>query len=378
MNIKASVPHKINLKKMNNKNYNCASSEILYFEEPYIQDSIVSSRISSHNSVNTLDNVDNFIIRVLPTGTGEFSDLSSSSILMNCKIVKMNKEIINKDDLVGPINYYLNTIFRNIRVSINGTEIATCDQYPLKAYIEATFNFNQEQKDTFLRTSGYIKDMAGQMDDTLKKEGDLVICKNEGLINRRKDFIESSVEVFGSLHTDANSVIRLIPPECIIEFFFEIEDQSHILMYSNEDCKYKFILEKIELFIRRVTLNEDTRMDLSKKLLNESAIFPINRIIINQHPINSGLNSKTINLFERNAKREIPKSFLLLFRDAETRNGKFQLNPFNFQHFGISQLEVKLDGRCFPWDKIDFSFEKIAKKYARGYNSLITGLGMSL
>ena len=54
--------------------------------------------------------------------------------------------------------------------------------------------------------------------------------------------------------------------------------------------------------------------------------------------------------------------------------GSYTLNTYNFQHFGLSKLELNVIGTVFGGKPLEFDFA--ANKYLAGYWSLVTAMGM--
>ena len=68
----------------------------------------------------------------------------------------------------------------------------------------------------------------------------------------------------------------------------------------------------------------------------------------------------------------LPTRIVIGFVDCEHYNGKYELNPFNFQNHKISKLSVSVDGENALYSPVELNFAN--NMYIKGYYSLFSGL----
>ncbi len=85
--------------------------------------------------------------------------------------------IIKEEDEIGPINYLLHTIFKQVDIDIGTTSYPTTNNYGYRSLIEALLNYGYESKATHLDSALWSKDDAGQMDLIVFKYATHVIAE---------------------------------------------------------------------------------------------------------------------------------------------------------------------------------------------------------
>lgn len=109
---------------MSSKISACASSELDLFTHPPYQTAIQNSRWVEYTPTLNHNNGQLPILIEIPATKGEYIDLSNVYHYMRLSIVKTsNGQKITTADEIGPINYIHNTIFKNVDVRFNKTQV---------------------------------------------------------------------------------------------------------------------------------------------------------------------------------------------------------------------------------------------------------------
>jgi len=66
-------------------------------------------------------------------GNGEdYIDLANTTLYVRAKVVRMNGKNIADDTPVGPVNLFLHSLFSQVAISLNGTQVTTStNTYPI-------------------------------------------------------------------------------------------------------------------------------------------------------------------------------------------------------------------------------------------------------
>lgn len=273
-----------------------------------------------------------------------------------------------KDSSFGPVNNLASSLFSQVDIELNGTSIETTnDTYPYKAYICDLLNYGQDAKSTFLQTSLFYKDTPGQM-DSIEITGDKI---NEGLINRRKIIEDGKgkLELITRLYNDFFNTDRYLLNGVNMKVSLKRHKPEFFLM-KKDLANVDMIIENAVLYVRRAKISPQVLLAHSMALEKVSAKYPIKRVTISHYAINKDvLEYKTPSLITT----VLPQRVIVGMVDHLAFNGSFTLNPFNFQHYNLSKLELATEtGNIIYPNGLEFDFP--GQRYLRGYYSMFEGI----
>ena len=178
-------------------------------------------------------------------------------------------------------------------------------------------------------------------------------------------------------------VLSFFPRDVLDEILNLIESVSEdfpsysfiliVLLLSFVSClRMTILLVKIDaavLSVRNVQLLPAIAIDLNQTIAHHNAKFPIQRVEVKTFTVGTGLRSKVEDhLFQG----QLPKRLFIGMVDHTTFNGSFATNPFNFQHFNLSKLEVSCGGHSIYGKPFEPKFDM--DQYLRSYMSLYQAL----
>src|SRR5438552_7360387 len=126
---------------------------------------------SYQDEVNTMGDTKQGPIEFSITGNNDLIDLSSITLHVSAKITKADgspyaAETTSAKVEVAFINNVLHSLFSDIIVSINNTIVEGRElQYNIKSMINTLFTYSTQTMEKHLFASGFVKDVAGKMDD---------------------------------------------------------------------------------------------------------------------------------------------------------------------------------------------------------------------
>jgi hypothetical protein len=374
---------------MSKKSYNvCASSELDIFCKPPTQTSILAYKWIEYNP--TIDHKKGELpIEINITGSqDDYIDLSNVYLYCKVSIRDSSKKLITKDSKVGPINNFLHSMFKNIDVSIeNKTISSTNATYPYRAYFETLLNYNSEVKNTHLKASMFSKDSAFDMEsvdfDEIKAKIESNVSKrseppstaaktqNEGLLIRRECFLDKSYEMYGKLHLDIFNSNKLLMNNMGI--IVKLYKNSNEFCLMGAGTGHTIEIDEIYLNVRKVRVSQEIILAHLMALEHNNALIPLTRVIVESRNINQGVVNEK---FENMIKGPLPKRLILGMVDSEAFAGKFNKNPFNFQHFDIKSISLTIEGDPIPYQPFKFDFKNSV--FLKGYYSIFSGIENAL
>ena len=133
------------------------------------------------------------------SGTGEdYIDLGNTMLYVQAKITKQDGTNLDANDPVGPVNLLLHSLFSQVDISLNGTQVTTStNTYPYRAMLETLLSYGGDAKKSQLTSALYYRDQADRMDSVVFDANG-----NSGL-KTRKTFTTTSnpVDMIGRIHT---------------------------------------------------------------------------------------------------------------------------------------------------------------------------------
>lgn len=342
----------------------CLKTELDLFSLPPTQTAIESTRWVHYKPVSSL-NDESPIEFCVNSQNEDYIDLAHTMLKVTCKIVPYEE---TKSKAVGPVNYFLHSMFNQVDVYLNQKLVSPPNNaYPYRAYLETLLNYGPAAKESHLTTSLWATDDAGEMDAAAGSD------KNSGL-TKRQEFLSGgkSVDLLGHIHCDIFNQDRFLLNGVELRLRLVRSKNAFCLMdFSGLDCSVS--ISEATLIVRRVKINPAVLIAHAKALSNTTAKYPITRVEIKSFTIHSGVVSECLDNCVLGA---LPKRILLGFLDNKSWNGDRQLNPFNFQNYSINFLSLYVDGVQVPSKPLQPNFSKKSPQYVEAYHTLFSGTGI--
>lgn len=339
----------------------CLKSELDLFSTQPVQLAVEDSSFVQIHPVATLG--EKSPIEFFISGSGEYYlDLAYTILNLKVKITKKNGTDMVDTDHVAPICYFLNTLFSECSVYLNGKQIASQANYAYRSYLESLLFYTKSAQETLLRAALFSKDTASFHDMVT------AASTNSGFNNRQSVSKESKVmDLIGPLHFDLSAQSKLLISGVNVRIKLEKNKSEFALLSANDH--FKIVIQSASLFIRKVKISPSIILAHEKTLETAVLKYPIRRVEVKTFALASGLQSVTIN----NAfMGQSPARLLLGLVSNESYNGKISKNPFRFHHYNLSYLCVLKGGIMIPSKPFTPDFD--SKLYARSYLSLFTDL----
>lgn len=342
-------------------------SESDIFSIPSIQSTIEEGYFQEYRPITPLSN-DAPIEFLIPAHTMEYLDLSFTKIHIKAQITKINGDKLSnattKDlgDVVGPVNNFLHSLFGNVQLFLNKKCISSSSNlYHYGAYIENLLNYGMDAKKTHLRSVIWEKDSYTHMDSMTKD--------NKGFLCRKILFSESQiVDMEGVLHCDLfNQNKHLLNG---VEMSLKLHrNKNNFCIISASPNDYKIEIKEAYLTIRKLKYNPSVMIAHAKTLLHTTAKYPITRVELKASTIPMNVQNKTLdNLF----LGQLPKRIIIGLVLANAFNGSAELNPYNFQNFGVNSVSIIADS-YIRTESYTPDFEN--GHYVSSYNGLFLATG---
>lgn len=351
----------------------CSKSEMDLFSVPPTQTVIEYGSWEKVNPIAGLSQPFEFEV----SGTGDqYLDLEETQLYVKFKVTKRTGASLvhvgDNKDYVGPVNYTLHSLFKQIDVSLNGQQVSDSSAcYPYRAYLETLLNYGREAKQDQLSTALYYKDTPGNMDDTTTTPDG----GNTGLVSRAKHCMGSAdIELLGRIHSDVFHMNRYMMNGVNLKLKLIPNNDAFALMTANAAAGYKIEFKEVALYIRRVTPSPTQLLQHAKILSGgTTAKYPIHRVQMRTKAVQAG---STNVISDHLWLGQLPRRLVLGLVKTVAFNGDYTRNPFNFEHFNVNEISLRYAGRIHPSEalKLRFSANGPSNETVRAYDSLFSAL----
>lgn len=356
----------------------CTRAELELFETKPTQTAIESSRIEEIKPIVSIDQSDSIEFQIT-TGQDDYLDLRETSLYLRGKIVDEDGEDLAEKDgealdvtaMVFPVNYFIGSFFQQVEVTLGSQQIgASSSMYAYRAFLEATLTYNNDAKTHQLRTGGYYKDTKEpDKTGTTISDGS---SSNKGAVNRFKwTKFSKSFEAEGRIHNEMFLQDKLLLGRVRVSIRLTRHSPKFTLMSEENTANYQIKLEKARLKASIKTIASYVRVAHEERLLEVNAKYPVTRCEMRHFTKSAGLSD----LSEANlATGELPRQIVIGLVETEAMTGKLNKNPFNFQHFNVRSLRLRVGGRDIPYGELRMDYAN--NIFLDGYNTLFRGTKM--
>jgi len=263
-----------------------------------------------------------------------YIDPQRTLLKLRVKITDEKGKAYAADKVVGFVNYPLGTLFSDVKVELNQTQInSSTHMQHYRCYFETLFSFNEVSKKSHLTSGLFVQDAAGEFDS---------LTGAANVARAKYTAAGKEVELLGRLHTDLCSQQRLILNETNIRFTFVRNDPS-IVCIGSGGLKPKVEITDASLYIRKCTINPSVLLAHAKMLQDgTTAKWPMRKVELYNYSIAQGVQRTSLEgLFQQ----RIPSRIILGFLESTAFNGDVTKSPYNFKNFGLNMVSFSIDGQ---------------------------------
>lgn len=362
--------------------------------EPVIHQDI--TEFLNHDEINPLSGFearDGGSLKFLIQGNENFIDLEESYIRLVLKLTgkgvsgtgsSATDVSIKYSDLPNSgltvVNNIAHSIFRWVRVKLGNTNISLGDgDYPYKVYQQLLTNTNRDSQDTYFGVTGWERDIAEFFDEQIGKDATdqtKPFCKNRSAVDRRKfyfDHDDGVGEFYMKPHIGLCFLKNNIPPYLDIEFELSRHDTPNFYLktkLSNNNFRIQIIDAKY--FVKRLRASVRYVSDMEKMFAEHPIVWRINEGHVTTCTIPSSVsNYVNDNLFHGN----VPRRIAIALVGTENYNGDWKKNPFNFEHFNVTNIRLLKNGLEYPHPETITDFKNQPEKSMDAYHRMMTSFG---
>jgi hypothetical protein len=346
----------------------CSKSELDLFSDRAIQTCIKSNRVVGYKPINTLDNETQIEFNC-PGDSEYYRDLASVSLWLKIRMVKYDGTEFKDDDENQPgcINYLLNTLFSQVAISLNDTNVTTStDNHQYRSIIETLFNYSTDAAKTHLVNSMFYLDSEND-DGSLKASDD-----NKGFVKRASMLKNSkSVELYGRLHADLFNTSQLLLKNVSMRVKLSRSRPEFYLLSTSSNVVGKIQILDATLYMKHVELSSTQSLAIERHLSKEPAKYHLNRVELKNVTIPKGSTSINLNNIIQGT---MPKYVIFGMVNNNSYVGSVTTNPFEFIHKDLEYIALYINGAMVN-EPLRPNFDRI-ENVTMAYQSLFSGIGI--
>ena len=270
-----------------------------------------------------------------------FIDLQKIFLEIKCKVVKVDGTKLDYDatKLTEPdktnapylANNTLHSLFSDCTVSANGLKISNANgHYAHKSFIETEFSHNSDAKKTWLACQGY------QFETNPGTLGAATIT------SRRAVCLNSAEQqYYGRVAVDFFTCDRHLLNGVTLRIAFRRSPDDFIVFSDVAAKHYKVHIVEANLYVRKMTVNDNVITSIERTLLKSPAIYPYFETLSKTFLASTGQwGWKQEDIFAREPIRRMA----ICMATNEAFVGNNQLNPFHYQKFNLDQISIYRNG----------------------------------
>lgn len=341
------------------------------FSPSQVEDTMLYHREAKYYPTGALTDDGPFTFEI-PAESSMFLDTSSFRLEGQIKIVNITtgQEVdLVDNEKVFPVNMWPHALFKTTQVSINGVMVSfvSTPAAHYRAIIETLLSYDEQAEKTHLAASGLCLDDPESMEDATGAK--------DGQKARMHRFRKSRVVDFCTpIHSDVLRQDKLLPDRTSLSLQLTRENDKFVLMSSTVGATYRIKIISLALHARKIALDRRYVEAVNRKLDSGSrAIFPMVRSMVKTRTIASGsLYAPIPDLFNG----RIPNTIIVAMVNSEAFNGSYRKNPFNFQHFEVSGINLLVNSKSYPAIRYQPDFTK--GLFMREYRGMMDAIGQKM
>lgn len=335
------------------------------FQKPNF-DSLIQEKTQISFAANNLDSETGpYHIRI-PSNDLQYIEAGSTHLHVLFSVVKQDGSNLDNDTNVAIVNFPAASLFKTIRVGVNGKQVSelTNEHFSYKNYMENILSVDQDALATVGKSEQCYLDSPWNF-NTLNDA-------NKGF-NSRKSLIQGSkkVDAYMPLNVDFFMTDKFIPPNTSLSLELDRSSDRFVLMSDDETNDFKVKIHDMRVYVTYVTL-KPTIHALHKTLYErgEKSFHKFSKTEIYTKQFNPGHSILQVNNLTTGT---IPRQIVIGLTDRAAVDGSLKKNPYNFWHFYVKRVELKINGQPFPREPLTPDFTN--SLVTRAYKHLLTNTG---
>ena len=192
---------------------------------------------------------------------------------------------------------------------------------------------------------------------------------NDGFKSRSAFSTRGTFDMVGIIHSDLFFQSKFLLNDISIKVRL-VRNKESFGLTGAVDATFNIRIVDCKLHVRKVRLSPSVFVAHAKALEKGNVKYPIKRTVCKTFTIPAGnLDARQESLFSG----QMPTRIVIRCVQNRGFNGSYNLNPFNFEHFNLTQVKIYLDGQQHSMKPLETDFAN--HLYVTAFTSLFAGTG---
>lgn len=324
-------------------------SELALFSDPPNQVAVHKIYFQESRPISSFDSEFSPLEFSVPGNGGEYLDLRRSRLYLKAKISKADGTALASAEKTGIVNLPLQAMFSQIDVYMNGKCVShNANNYPWKAYLKVLLSTGIETSKTQMQTQLFWPDGEGMGDPDAAAGANMSLRKRYVHTQLSRTF-----DMEGPLYVDCFYLDKYLINGVDVQLRLFRSKTEFVLMSKEASPTYKVTILDAIFKACKVKVDSAIQVNHTNTILKTPARYNYLKTDVKMTTI----SEKTSEFFWDdvwNGKR--PSKVFVTFVKQSAVNGSYTDNPFNFEHFDLSEIVLYVNGEPTPVRpmKLDF------------------------
>jgi hypothetical protein len=174
-------------------------------------------------------------------------------------------------------------------------------------------------------------------------------------------------DMFSPINHDFFKLNNNIGPGNRIDLKLSLAKHTFLLNSGLVGKNYRLQIDDLRLFLRTITLKERIPPPMTEKYL-------MTETNLHKQVVPAGLPNITFRIHNGGV---MPKTVVVAMVYAKAADGNHEFNPFNFHHFNIKRMSLKINGEETPAGGLEFDFRQSNPLCSRAYHWIFENTGVA-
>jgi hypothetical protein len=341
------------------------SRQLDLFSLPQTDVTVIESNFVPFYPLNSVRESASPIQFFVKSDSVHFLDLSESYLYIRSQVHAHDGEKIATTDLVAPGNGYFNSLFENVKLSLNGVVVFDSSSlYPYIGWIRNQLSYGQSTKENQLGMELFFKE--ANLDNLDK-------ATNFGFKARLEMASGSKIfEVIGKLRIPMFEQKRFLPDGVDVGLMLTRSQPNFVLSCATDGTSgggspFKIQIVDAQLHVKRLVINPQLVQKLNQKSSSTQRFqYPFSLPTIKYFTLPSAsLGSSGEIVFSG----QLPQLIIVGLVDHSAFTGKLSKSPYNFLPYNLTSIKLSVNNESVSCQSLTLDFAN--DEYLKAYRNII-------
>ncbi|XP_062571180.1 uncharacterized protein F54H12.2-like [Saccostrea cucullata] len=324
-------------------------TELSLFSDPPNQVAVQKIYFSESRPISSFESDTAPLEFSIPSNGPEYLDLRRSRLYLKAKITKSDDTPLAASEKTGIVNLPLQSLFSQIDVYMNGKCMSqNANHYPWKAYLKVLLTSGSDTSKTQLQTQLYFPEGEGTENPDASGGTNMALRSRYVYTQQSRVF-----DLEGPLYVDCFNLDKYLINGVDIQLRLFRTRNSFMVMSKEASPNYKITIVDAIFKACKIKVDSAIMLNHSNAIAKSPARYNYMRTDVKM----TSISDKTSEFYWDdvwNGRR--PSKMYVAFVKQSAVNGSYSDNPFNLEHFNLSEIFLTVDGEPIPIRPIKLDF----------------------